>query len=84
MGDEDTKGRPSLQQLIGSLPKTPVDVVEPAMVVGEVRLGDGTILKVRVIIQGALRVEGLRDEAGQPVYQVASLVIPTVTKSGAQ
>ena len=35
-------------------------------------LTDGTILKVRVILTGVLRIEGEYDQSGNPIYVVSS------------
>lgn len=85
MSDERKASKPpapSLSDALAALPRAPVDVLEPSMVVGEVRLADGTLLAIRVIVHDVMRVEGLRDETGRPVYQVQSVVIPTVKKWG--
>jgi hypothetical protein len=46
----------------------------------DVTLDDGSVLRLRVIILSALKAEGYTDPAGQPVYQVNTLVVPMVKK----
>ena len=84
MVDDDAKaasappGPPSFPVALAGIPRVQVEVNEPAFISGEVRLSDGTTLKIRVIIVRANRLEGILDEGGQPVYQVDSVIIPSV------
>jgi len=84
MSDDDAKGPgPTSLSVTGALKavtRTPVEVLEPAFIVGEVKLADGTVLKLRILVNTAYRLEGLTDEAGRPAYQLESLVIPSVVK----
>ena len=38
-------------------------------------LADGTILRVRVILTGVMRIEGEYDQSGNPIYVVSSQTV---------
>ena len=83
MSDDDSAkepGSPSVTGTLRAVKRTPVEVLEPSSVVGEVKLADGTTLKLRVLVNSAYRLEGLTDEAGRPAYQLESMLIPSVVK----
>ena len=44
-------------------------------------LSDGTVLKVRTLVTGAMRLEGEHDPAGNPVYTVSTQVVIRVVSA---
>jgi hypothetical protein len=60
-----------------------VDVQEPAMFTGEVSLADGTVLRLRVVVNGVQRLDGIKDPTGLPMYMVNTVVIPSVKETKA-
>ncbi len=47
----------------------------------DVKLEDGTLLRVRTVIQEVFRFDNLWDANGNPVYSVNSATMPTVLES---
>jgi len=44
-------------------------------------LSDGTILKIRTLVTGVMRLEGEHDPAGNPLYNVSTQVVIRVVSS---
>lgn len=44
----------------------------------EYQLMDGTVIKMKLVVSGVFRIEGLFDEEGNPVYQIKSTNVPVV------
>lgn len=44
----------------------------------EYQLLDGTIIKIKLVVSGVFRIEGLYDDDGNPVYQIKSTNLPVV------
>ena len=60
---------------------TIVGVDESTERFSEVKLEDGTILKVKVTAIEAFRLDGQWDDAGNPMYSLKSQTIVTVSES---
>ncbi len=56
----------------------PVEVVEPAMIYGDVELADGTVLRLRVIVSHVSKLLVLKGPGGRPMYSVEAHVVPAV------
>ncbi len=44
----------------------------------EYQLMDGTVIKMKLVVSEIFRIEGLYDEAGNPLYQIKSANMPVV------
>jgi hypothetical protein len=44
-------------------------------------LSDGTVLKIRTLVTGVMRLEGEHDPAGNPLYNVSTQVVIRVVSS---
>ena len=44
----------------------------------EYQLMDGTVIKMKAVVSEIFRIDGMFDEAGNPVYQIKSANVPVV------
>ena len=44
----------------------------------EYQLMDGSIIKMKLVVSGIFRIDGLFDNEGNPVYQIKSTNVPVV------
>ncbi|MBI2869659.1 MAG: hypothetical protein HYX96_07535 [Chloroflexi bacterium] len=44
----------------------------------EYQLMDGAVIKIKLVVSGFFRIDGLYDEDGRPVYQIKSTNLPVV------
>lgn len=57
---------------------TLVDINESTERFSDVKLADGTLLRVRTVVQEVVRFDSLWTKDGEPMYSVKSATIPTV------
>ena len=60
-----------------------VGIIESTERFSDVKLDDGTHLRVRTVVQEVIRFDNLWDPNGNPVYSVNSTTMPTVLDSPA-
>ena len=58
-----------------------VDIAEIRETPARVTLGDGTVLRLRIDVLDAVRVDGAWDNEGHPLYQVRNAILITVLES---
>ncbi len=77
MTDDERGRRPSQPsaEVLANLPRTAVTIVGAPLIQGEIKLSDGTILNVMVVIPGVTRVDGIKQGNGSPVYELQSQVV---------
>ena len=44
----------------------------------EYQLMDGSVIKMKLVVSGIFRIEGMYDDEGNPVYQIKSTNVPVV------
>ena len=44
----------------------------------EYQLMDGTVIKMKLVVSGIFRIDGLYDDEGNPVYQIKSTNVASV------
>lgn len=57
---------------------TLIDINESTERFSDVKLADGTLLRVRTVVQEVVRFDSLWTDAGEPMYSVKSATMPTV------
>ena len=45
----------------------------------EYLLGDGTVARLKLVVTGVLRLDGMRDQKGQPVYIIESTNVVSIS-----
>ena len=60
---------------------TQVDVVESTERFSDIKLDDGTILRVRVMVHEVTRFDDLWDNSGNPMYSVNSATVVVVKEA---
>lgn len=68
---------PSGEEVVGSL----VDIVESIERFNEVRLGDGTVLKVKIVTTEVTRIDDRWDDEGNPMYAIKSHNVVVVSEA---
>lgn len=63
---------------LGLVDAVPVSVSESTERWTEVRLDDGSVLRVKPVILGALRIDGRYDPEGNPMYALKASQVMTV------
>ena len=63
---------------LGLVDAVPVSVSESTERWTEVRLDDGSVLRVKPVILGALRIDGRYDQEGNPMYALKANQVMTV------
>ena len=58
---------------------TPVEVTQSSEKWNEYLLEDGSVLKMKLVLKKVLKVDGERDEEGNPVYVMQSTNVTTVS-----
>lgn len=71
-----------LKDLSGkTVPGTWVGIVESTERFSDVKLEDGTVLRVRTVVQDVVRFDDQWDPSGNPMYSVTSATMPTVLEA---
>ena len=60
---------------------TEVDVIESIERFSDVKLEDGTVLRIRVAVQEVVRFDGLWDNINNPMYHVSSATMVFVKEA---
>ena len=47
----------------------------------EYLLDDGTVARIKLVVTGVLRLDGMRDQKGQPVYLIESTNVTSISAS---
>lgn len=47
----------------------------------EYLLDDGTVVRIKLVVTGVVRVDGMRDQKGQPVYLIESTNVTAISAS---
>ena len=68
---------PPGETVVGSL----VDIVESIERFNEVRLDDGTVLRVKIVTTEVTRIDDRWDEEGNPMYAIKSHNVVTVSEA---
>jgi hypothetical protein len=66
---------------VGMVDAVDVGVAESTEKWSEVKLDDGSIIRVKLAVVGALRVEGHHDPEGNPMYSLKANPVMTVVSS---
>jgi hypothetical protein len=56
-----------------------VEILESSEKWTELKLADGTIIRTKPVVLSVLRLEGLYDQEGNPVYQIKSNLVMTAS-----
>lgn len=66
---------------IGLVDATPVQIVESTERWSDVKLDDGTVLRVKAMIISAMRIDGKYDQHGNPMYAIQAGQAMTVASA---
>ena len=61
---------------------TEIPIVDAKEVPAEYRLEDGTLLRVRYVANSVLRIDGVWETDGSPVYLIKNGLVTTILETG--